>query len=98
MKIKVSAVIVMVIIFCLTLCVLGWAGDKEELQLKLEKAILTLTNAQLQFQLKMADDPAIISARQHLQAVSQDITSKGYEVKQSKDGKIEVIKKEPTKK
>ena len=70
-----------------------WAGDKEELQLQLEKAILTLSNVQLQFQLRMADDPAVISAKQSLQIITQDIAKKGYEIRQSKNG-FEVVKKE----
>jgi hypothetical protein len=70
----------------------GWAGEREEAQLKLQNALLVLSNAQLQFNMKMAEDPGVQAAKAELNKVIQEIQVK-YEIKQEA-GKFVLTEKE----
>jgi uncharacterized protein HemX len=85
--------VLVVVVLALGICGLAFAGEQQELQLQLEKALLTLSNAQLQFQVRMADDPAVQSARTGLNELTKEIRKKGYEIQQKPDGSVEIILK-----
>jgi hypothetical protein len=70
----------------------GWAGEKEEAQLRLQNALLVLSNAQLQFSSKAADDPGIQEAKAQLNKVVAEIQTK-YDIKQEK-GQFVLTEKE----
>ena len=89
--------LVVVMVSIILLAGVCYAGDKEELTLKFEKAILALQLAQSLFVQKMADDPAVIKAKADLNDVGREIDSKGFTVQQNANGSIEVVKKAPDK-
>ena len=67
-------------------------NELEILQLTLDRAILQNSNANLQYQLRMGDDPVVRAAKDHLNLVVKQIADKGYVVKQGKNGEWTVEK------
>jgi hypothetical protein len=98
---KVALVMAMV----LAMAVGAWAGDKEDLQGKLEKIIqqktissLTLENIQLKapgfLQAKAADD----KVAEQVNALVKEIGEKGFVIQQGQDGQFKVQTKPEVKK